>query len=140
MIIDGTDVYGSVFAGTVSANTSMARDTNSSVTLHYDSAVIRAGASCPAETGTCQTCAQCNGSAECLANACFTCSNDNDCCAPFRVHVGQMPAPYLLIEVAPTSLWAPDEGRPKRDQRRQKPLMHRLGPNPSPAMVRAPAG
>ena len=83
VIIDGTDVYGSVFAGTVGAKSSMARDMNSDVTLHYDSAVIRAGASCLAETGTCQACAQCNASAECLANACFTCTSDNDCCAPF---------------------------------------------------------
>lgn len=71
-------VYGAVFAGDF--------DSSSSVNIHYDRQVVKAGASCPNPGGgggaSCSSCKDCGNSA-CVGNKCSaTCTSSDQCCAP----------------------------------------------------------
>lgn len=74
------EVYGSVFAGDF--------DSSSSVKIHYDRQVVKAGAACPGSPGgggggaSCGSCKDCGNNA-CVGGQCSaTCTNSSQCCAP----------------------------------------------------------
>jgi hypothetical protein len=77
----GTDAYGSVFAGDFSAS--------AATRIHYDAAVLQAGAGCPPSGGHatgdggtgCSSCRDCLNQA-CINGQCGSCRTDADCCAP----------------------------------------------------------
>jgi hypothetical protein len=81
-----SDIYGSVFAGDFSGT--------SKVAIHYDSAVLQQGSSCPPPTvgggpdggsggppPTCGTCKDC-GNQACINGTCGSCTSSAQCCAP----------------------------------------------------------
>jgi hypothetical protein len=80
-----TEVFGSLFARSVSASGSM--------TVHYDRAILRAGQDCPkapppgAGQPDCKTCRDCNNQA-CIGGKCGQCRTDADCCAPLTCSKG----------------------------------------------------
>jgi hypothetical protein len=78
----GTDAYGSVFAGDFSAT--------AATRIHYDAAVLQAGAGCPPAGGHatgdgggtgCGSCRDCLNQA-CIHGQCGSCQTAADCCAP----------------------------------------------------------
>jgi hypothetical protein len=103
----GTDAFGSVFAGDFNAS--------AATRIHYDSAVLRAGDTCPMAGGTtggdagagdaggtgdaasgsdggmtsggCTSCRDCLNQA-CVQGACGRCTTDSDCCSPLVCQAG----------------------------------------------------
>ncbi|MBX3275953.1 MAG: hypothetical protein KF729_37220 [Sandaracinaceae bacterium] len=67
------DVYGSLFVGRLSAS--------GGVRVFYDTAVLDAGADCPADPAPCTSCRDCRNQA-CVDGACGACRNNDDCCSP----------------------------------------------------------
>jgi hypothetical protein len=94
-----SDIYGAVFAGNFSASSRAA--------IHYDSAVLQQGSSCPppmtgrgpdgGTTGSdggsggpppsCGTCKDC-GNQACIMGACGSCTSNSQCCAPLLCQNG----------------------------------------------------
>jgi hypothetical protein len=73
--------FGSVFAGSY--------DGNSHTVIHYDSAILAAGAECGdggLPTG-CSSCRDC-GNQACVDGVCGACTTSADCCAPLVCHQG----------------------------------------------------
>jgi hypothetical protein len=70
------EVFGSIVAGGL-------RSTDS-VAIHFDRAVLTAGASCGDDTGprVCATCSDCSGNDGCGGGQCGRCDKDLDCCDP----------------------------------------------------------
>jgi hypothetical protein len=103
----GTDIYGSVFCHNFVGSARVA--------IHYDTAVLSQGASCPPENGppgpgsdagpdangvppgdggtTCMTCMNC-GNQACVNGTCGQCTSSAQCCAPLICVLG-------TCEVAP---------------------------------------
>jgi hypothetical protein len=74
----GTDAYGAVFAGDFSAS--------AATRIHYDAAVLQAGAGCPSPVNgdggaVCGSCRDCLNQA-CINGQCSACQTNADCCAP----------------------------------------------------------
>jgi hypothetical protein len=91
-----SDIYGSVFAGDFSGS--------SKVAIHYDSAVLQVGSSCPPPPttgggpdggtgggggggGSCGTCKDC-GNQACINGSCGSCTSSAQCCAPLLCQNG----------------------------------------------------
>jgi hypothetical protein len=69
------DVYGALFAASVTAP--------GALIVHYDRSVTAADESCPLPApATCGGCDDCATSAACVLGACAACTSDADCCFP----------------------------------------------------------
>jgi len=76
------DVYGALFAGSVTAE--------GPLLLRYDRAVASADAGCSLGTLTsCTQCDQCAAGRSCSAGICGDCQTDGECCAPLVCNRGQ---------------------------------------------------
>ncbi|MHB1846113.1 MAG: DUF7305 domain-containing protein [Deltaproteobacteria bacterium] len=82
-------IYGSIFSGSYSDN--------GATVIHYDSAILEAGAECgPPDGGAatdggaiaCQSCRDC-GNQACINGRCGACQTSADCCAPLICTAGR---------------------------------------------------
>jgi hypothetical protein len=97
VVTGGLTMYGSIFAKNFNAD--------SSVVIHFDRAILRAGDDCPgtpvrplSDGGTpppdagppagCNTCLDC-GNQACVAGHCGACTTSSQCCAPLTCWMGQ---------------------------------------------------
>lgn len=83
------ETFGSVFVRRMAAS--------GSVTIHYDTAVLRAGDDCPGSptpTAECTSCEDCRNQA-CAGGTCGACTQDSECCAPLVCAGGScVPEPF----------------------------------------------
>lgn len=79
--------FGSVFVRRIAAS--------NSVTIHYDTAVLRAGDDCPGDPPPeCSSCEDCRNQA-CNSGTCGACAESSDCCAPLVCAGGScVPEPF----------------------------------------------
>lgn len=78
----GGDVYGALFAASVTARARLFS--------HYDRVVSRADEDCaPPPTASCLSCDQCAARSTCVAGMCAACAADSDCCFPLACQNGQ---------------------------------------------------
>ncbi len=77
----GAEVFGSLFVRRLV--------TSAPLTVHYDTAVLDAGAECPGGVPTtCTTCLDCRNQA-CIAGQCGACTDTSQCCAPLLCFRGE---------------------------------------------------